>query len=93
MTRAAVIFLMIVSVAALPGAQAPVERLDDETIGRIRDEGLNRSQVMDHISWLADVYGPRLTGTPGCQALVAPAGPASAILAARCGCRYAHSGL
>ena len=40
------------------------EKLDLPTITRIRDEGLNRSQVMDHLSWLADVYGPRLTGGP-----------------------------
>ena len=25
---------------------------------------MNRSQVMDHLSWLTDVYGPRLTGGP-----------------------------
>jgi len=43
---------------------APPEKLDLGVIGRIRDEGLNRSQVMDHISWLSDVYGPRLTGGP-----------------------------
>jgi hypothetical protein len=33
-------------------------------IAKIKDEGLRRSQVMDHISWLSDVYGPRVTGTP-----------------------------
>ena len=44
--------------------QAP-EKLDYAAIALIRDEGLNRSQVMDHISWLSDVYGPRLTGGPG----------------------------
>jgi carboxypeptidase Q len=60
-----VLFLMIRSVVAFPVAQAPVEKLDYDTIGRIRDEGLNRSQVTDHISWLADVFGPRLTGGPG----------------------------
>jgi carboxypeptidase Q len=65
MKRFALLCLLFVSIAAFPGAQAPPERLDFETIGRIRDEGLNRSQVMDHISWLADVYGPRLTGGPG----------------------------
>jgi hypothetical protein len=59
------LFLLLVSVAPLPRAQAPAEKLDYQTIGRIRDEGLNRSQVMDHVSWLADVYGPRLTGGPG----------------------------
>jgi len=45
-------------------AQAP-DKLDYSTVALIRDEGLNRSQVMDHISWLSDVYGPRLTGGPG----------------------------
>lgn len=45
-------------------ASAAPEALDYATIGRIKDEGLNRSQVMDHISWLSDVYGPRLTGSP-----------------------------
>ena len=43
---------------------AQQEDLDIETILQIRDEGLNHSQVMDHLSWLADVYGPRLTGSP-----------------------------
>jgi hypothetical protein len=45
-------------------AQAP-EKLDYAAIASIRDEGLNRSQVMDHIGWLTDVFGPRLTGGPG----------------------------
>ena len=65
MKRAAPLFLLLTCIAALPRAQTRTERLDYETIGRIRDEGMNRSQVMDHISWLADVYGPRLTGGPG----------------------------
>jgi carboxypeptidase Q len=65
MTRFAAVCLVILLVVALPGAQAPAEKLDLATIARIRDEGLNRSQVMDHIGWLSDVYGPRLTGGPG----------------------------
>ena len=56
---------MPLTLISVPLAQAPVEKLDYETIGKIRDEGLNRSQVMDQIGWLADVYGPRLTGGPG----------------------------
>ena len=56
--------ILIISVAVLPAAQAPTEKIDQAAISRIRDEGLNRSQVMDHISWLSDVYGPRLTGGP-----------------------------
>ena len=57
--------LVTAAAIAVPIAQQPVERLDYATIAQIRDEGLNRSQVMDHVSWLSDVYGPRLTGGPG----------------------------
>ena len=67
MTRRALPLLtLFVALAALPSAQT-VERLDHATIAQIRDEGLSRSQVMDHIGWLADVYGPRLSGGPGIQ--------------------------
>jgi carboxypeptidase Q len=57
-------FLLIAVMSALVFVEAQTEKLDYATIGRIRDEGLNRSQVMDHVSWLSDVYGPRLTGSP-----------------------------
>jgi hypothetical protein len=40
------------------------DAVDYQMLTRIRDEGLNRSQVMDTVSWLADVYGPRMTGSP-----------------------------
>jgi len=56
---------ILVGLVALPDAQT--DKLDYAALGRIRDEGLNRSQVMDHISWLSDVYGPRLTGSPAIQ--------------------------
>ncbi|MFZ1700102.1 MAG: M20/M25/M40 family metallo-hydrolase [Pyrinomonadaceae bacterium] len=36
-----------------------------ETIDKIKDEGMNRSQVMDTLSYLTDVIGPRLTASPG----------------------------
>ena len=56
---------LVIALGTIPAAQTPAEKLDLATIGQIRDEGLNRSQVMDHISWLSDVYGPRVTGSPG----------------------------
>jgi len=37
---------------------------DYAMFAKIRDEGLNRSQALDHVGWLADVYGPRLQGSP-----------------------------
>jgi hypothetical protein len=35
-----------------------------DAIARIREEGMERSQVMESLSWLCDVIGPRLTGSP-----------------------------
>ncbi|MEQ2010558.1 MAG: M20/M25/M40 family metallo-hydrolase [Limisphaerales bacterium] len=46
---------------ATPGVSAP---RTNSPIERIRDEGLNRSQVMTTLSYLTDVIGPRLTGSP-----------------------------
>lgn len=43
---------------------AQTEPIDEAAIARIRDEGFNRSQVMDTVFWLTDRYGPRLNGSP-----------------------------
>lgn len=40
------------------------EAVDLTAIWRIKDEGLNRSEVMETLSYLTDVHGPRLTGSP-----------------------------
>ncbi|HWS89823.1 MAG TPA: M20/M25/M40 family metallo-hydrolase [Pyrinomonadaceae bacterium] len=37
----------------------------NDPVRRIRDEGLNRSQVMQTLNHLTNVIGPRLTGSPG----------------------------
>jgi len=55
-------FALSMPVALAQGKQD--EQLDYAMIAKIREEGLTRSQVMEHISWLSDVYGPRLTGSP-----------------------------
>ena len=44
-------------------AQAPAKDPNDP-IEKIKDEGMNRSQVMQTLSYLSDVIGPRLTGSP-----------------------------
>src|SRR5262249_11646342 len=49
-------------------AQIPQEKVDLDAIYKIKDEGLNRSQVMDTLSYLTDVYGARLTGSPQIKA-------------------------
>ncbi len=37
----------------------------NDPVERIKDEGLNRSQVMQTLGYLTDVIGPRLTNSPG----------------------------
>lgn len=44
------------------------ERVDHEVFARIRAEALERSQIMHTVHMLTDVYGPRLTGSPGLKA-------------------------
>ena len=46
------------------GQQTPAKDPNDP-IERIKDEGMNRSQVMQTLSYLTDVIGPRLTASPG----------------------------
>ncbi len=47
------------------GAQvAQVEKVDLEVMKKIREEGMDRSKVMETLSWMTDVIGPRLTGSP-----------------------------
>ncbi len=55
---------------ALPTAAAAqqAEKIDMASIAKIRDEGLNRSKVMEITSFLTDVYGSRLTGAPSTKA-------------------------
>ena len=36
----------------------------NDPVAKIIDEGMNRSQVMQTLSYLSDVIGPRLTGSP-----------------------------
>ncbi|HET8548558.1 MAG TPA: M20/M25/M40 family metallo-hydrolase [Bryobacteraceae bacterium] len=53
--------LLLVCFAA--GAQE--DAVDREIAGRIRREAFDRSQVMNYAFYLADLYGPRLTGSAG----------------------------
>jgi hypothetical protein len=56
---------LVVVLVVLPlAAQAP-SQTDLSAIYQIKDEGFNHSQIMDIMSYLTDVYGPRLTNSPG----------------------------
>ena len=62
-----VVGLVGLAVCAAPSALAQVaqERVDLEVVRRIREEGLERSQIPALAGYLTDVNGPRLTGSPG----------------------------
>jgi carboxypeptidase Q len=52
--------------ATLPmTAFAADEKVDLALVNKIRDEGINRSKVMETLGVLTDEIGPRLTGSPG----------------------------
>ncbi len=60
------LFTLIVPYAVLAQQpQLPQPQLDpNDPVAKIRDEGLKRSQVMQTLSYLSDVIGPRLTASP-----------------------------
>jgi carboxypeptidase Q len=49
-------------------AQTTQETIDHEVYARIRAEALERSQIMQMLHVLTDLYGPRLTGSPNLKA-------------------------
>ena len=57
----------VVSLLAVSSAWAQ-EPVNLDMVNKIRDEGFNRSEVMESLSVLADEIGPRLTASPGMRA-------------------------
>ena len=57
-------------VAVIGAALAAVaeEPVDLKVVHRVKDEAFRHSEVMDHLFYLTDVNGPRLTGSPGWRA-------------------------
>ncbi|HEU4768993.1 MAG TPA: M20/M25/M40 family metallo-hydrolase [Pyrinomonadaceae bacterium] len=62
-TAIVLLLLFIVSPATLLAQTTQPD--PNDPIARIKDEGMNRSQVMQTLSYLSDVIGPRLTASPG----------------------------
>ena len=63
----AILLTVLISFASgvVVSAQGPQEKFDQAAIDKIKEEGMKRSQVMDILSYLTDVPGSRLTGSPG----------------------------
>jgi len=59
--RSFAITMLILLFAAQTGAQ---EKIDLQVVQRLRKEGLENSKVMEYLSYLSDVHGPRLSESP-----------------------------
>ncbi|MCX6133083.1 MAG: M20/M25/M40 family metallo-hydrolase [Ignavibacteriales bacterium] len=64
MKRVLCVVVLVLVVASFGVAQMAPEKVDTIMINKIKEEGLKKSQVMDILSVLSDVYGPRLAGSP-----------------------------
>jgi carboxypeptidase Q len=62
----ALLYALLLPVFAL-GQSAAVYEAPKDDIDKIKDEGANRSQVMQTLSYLSDVIGPRLTASTGAK--------------------------
>jgi carboxypeptidase Q len=61
--------IVLVMALALPVASQMQEAVDYDALIKIKAEGLAQtSQVMETLSYLTDVHGPRLTGSPNARA-------------------------
>src|SRR5271165_795111 len=67
MLRQGLKFLLPLPMFFLLGPACCGESIDPNAIHRIKEEAFDRSQVMDHLFYLSEVAGPRLTGSPGFQ--------------------------
>jgi carboxypeptidase Q len=52
-----------VTAQTLPSHDEVDASVDPGMLSAIRSEELNHSKVMDHAGWIADVFGPRVTGS------------------------------
>jgi len=72
MQRRITAIALMLSTFLLPGvavrAQAPQEKFDTAAIEKIKEEGMKHSQLMDVLSYITDVSGARLTGSPNIKA-------------------------
>ena len=61
--RTVVVITLQLALLLSPFAQT-TERIDADVNAKIRQEGMQNSQIMRTLHFLTDVYGPRLTGSP-----------------------------
>ena len=66
--RAITAFVTVLVLVGIGPVWVSAQAVDGEVFRAIREEGFERSQAMETVSWLSDVFGPRVTGTPSIEA-------------------------
>ncbi|WP_309696435.1 M20/M25/M40 family metallo-hydrolase [Armatimonas sp.] len=59
------LFLIPLAALVAPAPRFQTDTPDAAIMAKIREEGLKRSQLPQNLSYLTEVIGPRLTGSPG----------------------------
>ena len=62
--KCAVLLALLLTAGRIASAQSDWSAPDPGAVSKIEDEGLQRSHIMEVMSYLTDVYGPRLTNSP-----------------------------
>lgn len=63
-TLARTLTITVLLIAWAPSGWAQErEAVNEDVVKILREHGLDKSEVMDTLSWLCDVHGPRLTGS------------------------------
>ena len=70
MNRITLRLAALLAIVAAPLSAQQTWTVDTAGVGRLIDEGMNRSQVMDALRILADSIGPRLAGSPAYERAV-----------------------
>jgi carboxypeptidase Q len=59
-----IILVLVLGSLAAHAQVRPADAPDTAMLNRIWQEGTDHSQVMEHLSWITDVFGPRIPGSP-----------------------------
>ncbi|HMA54827.1 MAG TPA: M20/M25/M40 family metallo-hydrolase [Acidobacteriota bacterium] len=60
----AIVLVFLLVFPAVEAQVRPADAADPAMLNRIWLEGTNNSRVMEHLSWITDVFGPRIPGSP-----------------------------
>ena len=66
--RYTTVLLLLASLLAsgiATSAQQQQDRADLDAVTKLKEEGTKNSRVMEFLSYMTDIHGPRLTGSPG----------------------------